>query len=338
MRHHTLWFAWLLLICTLNQGQAGTLDDVKGRGTLRCGVNGHLPGLSLKDANGAWSGLDVDFCRAVAAAVLGKADKVTFVALNNSERFDALRQGEVDLLSRNTTWTLSRDLDLGISFVGILYHDGQGFMVPREKDIRSVMELGHKRICAVSGSTGPGNAKSFFARNRMQLELVSVDDLGAAKAAYLAGKCDAITTDHSQLHALRTEMADPDAHRILPEVISKEPLSPAVPQGDTVWFDIVRWTLFVLIDAEELGISSGNVDEARRVAESAEVKGLLDLAGSTANMLGVEPGWTYRVIKQVGNYAEVFDRNVGSQSPLKIKRGLNALWQNGGILYAPPAR
>jgi general L-amino acid transport system substrate-binding protein len=338
MRQRTPWLAGLLLICAINPAHAGSLDDVKARGTLRCGVNGELPGLSHKDAKGAWHGLDVDFCRAVAAATLGKAEKVEFVPLSNSDRFDALRQGEVDLLSRNTTWTLSRDLDLGMAFVGILYHDGQGFMVPRATNILSVMELSRKRICAVEDSTSPGNAEAFFTRNRMQLELVPVKDADASKAAYLAGKCDAITADHAQLHALRTELGEAHANRILPEVISKEPLSPAVRQGDHVWFDIVRWTLFLLIDAEEAGIDSSNVDEARMLAKTAEVRGLLDVDGKTAHMLGVEPGWSYRVIKQVGNYAEIFERNLGDQSPLKIKRGLNALWRDGGILYAPPAR
>jgi len=341
MRHPTPWLAGLLLIgalnLTLSPAGAATLDDVKARGSLRCGVNGELPGLSYKDAKGAWSGLDVDFCRAVAAATLGDANKVEFVPLNNSDRFDALREGEVDLLSRNTTWTLSRDLDLGMAFVGILYHDGQGFMVSRASNALSVMELSRKRICAIEDSTSPANAEAFFTRNRMQLELVLVKDIDAAKAAYAAGKCDAITSDHSQLYALRTELDDPHAHRILPEIVSKEPLSPAVRQGDQVWFDIVRWTLFLLIDAEELGIDSTNVEGARTLAKTAEARGLLDLDGKTARMLGVEPGWSYRVIKQVGNYAEVFDRNLGNQSPLKVKRGLNALWRDGGILYAPPA-
>jgi general L-amino acid transport system substrate-binding protein len=341
MRHPTPWLAGLLLIgalnLTLSPAGAATLDDVKARGSLRCGVNGELPGLSYKDAKGVWSGLDVDFCRAVAAATLGDANKVEFVPLNNSDRFDALREGEVDLLSRNTTWTLSRDLDLGMAFVGILYHDGQGFMVSRASNALSVMELSRKRICAIEDSTSPANAEAFFTRNRMQLELVLVKDIDAAKAAYVAGKCDAITSDHSQLYALRTELDDPHAHRILPEIVSKEPLSPAVRQGDQVWFDIVRWTLFLLIDAEELGIDSTNVEGARTLAKTAEARGLLDLDGKTARMLGVEPGWSYRVIKQVGNYAEVFDRNLGNQSPLKVKRGLNALWRDGGILYAPPA-
>jgi general L-amino acid transport system substrate-binding protein len=338
MRHIPLWSASLLLVGALSQAGAATLDDVKARDTLRCGVNGELPGLSHKDANGVWTGLDVDFCRAVAAAVLGKADKVTFVPLNNSDRFDALRQGEVDLLSRNTTWTLSRDLDLGMAFVGILYHDGQGFMVPRGTNTLSAVELSRKKICAIEDSTSPANAQAFFTRNRMQLELVLVKDADASKAAYLAGKCDAITADHSQLHSLRAEMGEAHAQRILPEIISKEPLSPAVRSADQVWFDIVRWTLFTLINAEEAGVDSTNADAARHLAKTEEVRRLLDVDGQSAGMIGLEPGWSWRIIKQVGNYAEVFARNLGDQSQLKIKRGLNALWRDGGILYAPPAR
>ena len=338
MRPLTLWSASLVLIGFLTQAGAATLDDVRARGTLRCGVNGEVPGLSHKDAAGLWTGLDVDFCRAVAAAILGNADKVTFVPLNNSDRFDALREGEVDLLSRNTTWTLSRDLDLGMAFVGILYHDGQGFMVPRGSNILSAVELSRKKVCAIEDSTSPANAEAFFTRNRMQLELVLTKDANASKEAYLAGKCDAITGDHSQLHSLRAEMGEAHAQRILPEVISKEPLSPAVRRGDQTWFDIVRWTLFVMINAEETGVSSANADAVRQLAKTEEVRRLLDVDGQSAGMLGLEPGWSWRIVKQVGNYAEVFDRNLGDQSPLKIKRGLNALWRDGGILYSPPTR
>lgn len=338
MRPLALWSASLVLIGFLTQAGAATLDDVRARGTLRCGVNGEVPGLSHKDAAGLWTGLDVDFCRAVAAAVLGNADKVTFVPLNNSDRFDALREGEVDLLSRNTTWTLSRDLDLGMAFVGILYHDGQGFMVPRGSNILSAVELSRKKVCAIEDSTSPANAEAFFTRNRMQLELVLTKDANASKEAYLAGKCDAITGDHSQLHSLRAEMGEAHAQRILPEVISKEPLSPAVRRGDQTWFDIVRWTLFVMINAEETGVSSANADAVRQLAKTEEVRRLLDVDGQSAGMLGLEPGWSWRIVKQVGNYAEVFDRNLGDQSPLKIKRGLNALWRDGGILYSPPTR
>jgi general L-amino acid transport system substrate-binding protein len=317
---------------------ASTIDSMKQRGTLRCGVGGDIPGLSYKDDKGGWRGLDVDFCRAVAAAALGDADKVTFVPLSNAERLDALRQGRIDLLARNTTWTLTRDVGHGIRFAGILYYDGQGFMVPRSSGLMSALELGGMRICALSNATSPDNARRYFMRNRMALELVLFPDITSAKEAYLAGKCNAITTDQSQLHALSSTLDEPRAQRILPEVISKEPLSPAVRVGDDQWLDLVRWTLFVLIDAEEQGIHLANVDRAREEAKAEDIRQLLDLDGKTAKGLGVDPGWGFRIIKSVGNYAEVFERNLGNQSPLKIKRGLNALWRDGGILYAPPAR
>jgi general L-amino acid transport system substrate-binding protein len=338
MRNAVRWLLAIALAGALIQTSAGTLDSVKARGTLRCGVGGDIPGLSYKDEKGSWSGLDVDFCRAVAAAALDDGEKVELIPLSNAERLDALREGRIDLLARNTTWTLLRDVGHGMSFVGILYYDGQGFMVPRSSKLMSTLELDGKRICSLSNSTSLDNARRYFTRNRMTMNLVTFDGLAAAKDAYLDGKCDAITTDQSQLHALRSTLDDPRAQRILPEVISKEPLSPAVRKGDERWFDLVRWTLYVLIDAEEQGIDSTNVDRAREEAKAQDTRLLLDVDGQTAKQLGVEPGWSYRIIKTVGNYAEVFERNLGSQSPLKIKRGLNALWRDGGILYAPPAR
>jgi general L-amino acid transport system substrate-binding protein len=282
--------------------------------------------------------LDVDFCRAVAAAVLGDQEKVEYVPLGPEERLTALNEGRIDLLARNTTWTLSRDLGNGMTFAGILYHDGQGFMVPRDSGLLSTLELGGKRICVLAGSTSPGNARRYFTRNRMDLQLETFDSLGEAMQAYLDGKCDALTSDQSQLFSLRTTLEDPGAHRILGEVISKEPLGPAVRKGDTRWLDIVRWTLFLLIDAEEMGIDSANADRAREQAKGEETRLLLDVDGRTAKLLGLEPGWSHRVIRQVGNYSEVFERNLGAHSPRKIKRGLNALWRDGGLLYAPPAR
>jgi general L-amino acid transport system substrate-binding protein len=329
--------AALTLVLSL-PAKAGTLEDVKARGVLRCGVNGEVPGLSYKDDKGNWSGLDVDFCRAVAAAVLGHKDKLELVPVSTANRLDVLREGEVDLLSRNTTWTLSRDLDNDIVFVGTLYYDGQGFMVRRETNTLSALELSGKSVCAVSDTTGPENAQSYFARNRMVLELKLFPDLKKATQAYLNKACYALTTDQSQLHAVRGELGDTAAHRILPEVISKEPLSPAVRRDDWRWFDIVRWTLFTLIDAEEAGIDSNNVDMARARAQTDAIRLLLDADGTTAGLLGLQKGWSARVIGQVGNYAEIFERNLGSGSALKIKRGLNALWRDGGILYAPPAR
>lgn len=339
MRTAVRWLLGIVLAGGLFQtAVADTLEDVKGRGALRCGVNGALPGLSYKDDAGNWSGLDVDFCRAVAAAVLGEKGKVELIPLGLDERLTALREGRIDLLARNTTWTLSRDLGNGMTFAGILYHDGQGFMVPRGADPMTVLDLGGKSICALEASTSPENAKRYFTRHRMELELRTYESLDAAKEAYLEGECDALTSDQSQLFSLRTTMEDPGAHRILGEVISKEPLSPAVRKGDARWLDIVRWTLFVLIDAEEMGIDSANADRAREQAKGEETRLLLDADGNTAGLLGLEPGWSHRVVKQVGNYGEIFERNLGSQSALQIKRGLNALWRDGGLLYAPPAR
>jgi len=339
MRTLAAWLIGFLFASMLStRAPAGTLEEVTARGSLRCGVDGGVPGLSYRDQGGRWSGLDVDFCRAVAAAVLGDKDKLEPIALTLAERLDALRQGRVDLLARNTTWTLSRDLAHGMSFVGILYHDGQGFLVPRHPEILSALDLGGKRVCVLAETTGPDNARRFFLRHRMEVTLAPYPDLEAAKEAYLAGTCDALSDDQTQLFSLRTTLEDPGAHRILGEVISKEPLGPAVRKGDARWFDIVRWTLFLMIDAEELGIDSTNLERVRNEAQATETRVLLDLDGKTAVLLGLEPEWGLRILRQVGNYGEIFERNLGSGSPLAIKRGLNALWRDGGILYAPPAR
>lgn len=339
MRNAIRWLLPILLAWgTAQTAVADTLGDVKARGSLRCGVNGLVPGLSHRDETGRWSGLDVDFCRAVAAATLGDSEKIELIPLGLKDRFAALSEGRIDLLVRNTTWTLSRDLEHGMTFTGILYFDGQGFMVRRDTEILSSLGLGGRNLCALAGSTGPDNAKRYFTRNRMELKLETFDDLDAAKQAYLEGRCQVLTSDQSQLHSLRTTLEDPRAHRILPEVISKEPLAPAVRKGDAAWFDIVRWTLHVLIDAEEIGVSSSNVERAAELAAREDTRLLLDADGRTAALLGLDPGWSGRLIAQVGNYAEIFERNLGAQSPLKIKRGLNALWRDGGLLYAPPAR
>jgi len=336
------WLAALVFLGALPLTQAttraDTLQDVKARGVLRCGVDGTLPGLSFKDSAGNWSGLDVDFCRALAAAVLGHRDRLELVPTPSTTRFAALREGRVDLLSRNTTWTLARDTAPDIGFVATLYHDGQGFMVSRDTSTLSARELSRKPVCAVAGSTGPNDARSYFARNGMELDLKAFPDIGGATKAYLDGACYALTTDHSQLHALRAAMGGENAQRILPEVISKEPLAPAVRNGDDRWFNIVRWTLFTLINAEEAGVTSANADATRARARTGELRLLLDVDGETGKLLGLDPGWSYRIIDQVGNYGEVFERNLGEGSALKIKRGLNALWRDGGVLYAPPIR
>ncbi len=340
MRLAVRWLFGVLLASGLvvQSVAAGTLEDIKSRGTLRCGVNGLVPGLSFKDDAGQWSGLDTDFCRAVAAAVLGDSTKVEFIPLGLDDRLTALSEGRIELLARNTTWTLSRDLGKGMTFTGILYFDGQGFIVPRAAELLTTLGLSGRSICALAGTTSAENARRYFTRHRMDLELVTYDSITAAKQAYLEGKCEALTSDQSQLHSLRATLDNPRDHRILPEVISKEPLSPAVRKGDAVWFDIVRWTLNIMIDAEEKGIDSSNVGRASEQAKSEDTRLLLDVEGHTAALLGLEPGWSQRIIAQVGNYAEVFDRNLGMQSALKIKRGLNALWRDGGLLYAPPAR
>lgn len=335
---HTMRCLCALLLATALPAGADTLDDVRARGELRCGVNGKVPGLSYQDADGDWSGIDVDLCRAVAAAALGSAEKVSFVPLTTAERFAALRDGRIDLLSHNTTWTEERDLTEGVSFAGILYFDGQGFMVPRATNTLSTLELNKARICAIEGTTSVDNARRYFTRHQMQMEILLYPDLERARDAYLAGKCTTLTTDHSQLHALRATLAQPAAQRILPEVISKEPLGPAVRKGDTRWLDLVRWTLFTLIDAEELGITQANVITAKARATSDDVQTLLDIDGATGRALGVEPGWGYRALLAVGNYGEVFERNLGAASGLGIKRGLNALWRDGGLQYAPPSR
>ncbi|WP_295458712.1 amino acid ABC transporter substrate-binding protein [uncultured Thiodictyon sp.] len=342
MKQHSRWLAALIFLAVLPltpaPASADTLQDVKARGVLRCGVNGAVPGLSFKDAQGNWSGLDVDFCRAVAAAVLGHKDKLDLVPIPNSERFDALGEGRVDLMSENATWNLSRDLAKGIIFVATLYYDGQGFMVQRSTSTMSARELSGKPICTSAESTSPGDARTYFARNRMEFDLREFADIKAATKAYLSGTCYALTSDLSELYAMRAGLAGENAHRILPEIISKEPLAPAVRRGDDRWFDIVRWTLFTLINAEEAGVDSTNVDAVRGRARADDVQMLLDVDGRTGKLLGLDPGWSYRVISQVGNYAEVFERNLGTGSPLKIARGFNALWRDGGILYAPPAR
>lgn len=326
----------LLLLILAQATAASTLEEVRKRDNLRCGVNGSVPGLSsFQESGGTWSGLDTDICRAVAAATLGDAQKVTFVPLSNQDRLNALKQNRVDVLARNTTWTLGRDTEMGIHFVGVSYYDGQGLMVPKAKGLHSVLELDDASICVQSGTTSIDNIKRFFTFNRMGVKLVPFDSAEAARQAYLAGDCDAVTSDQSQLYALRDSLSDPSAHRILPEVISKEPLSPAVRAGDDQWFDIVRWTLFALIDAEELGISSKNVEQVRSQAKNPSIRGFLGLEGNTGAGMGLNANWGYDIIRQVGNYAEIFDHNL---RPLGIKRGLNALWRDGGLLYAPPIR
>jgi general L-amino acid transport system substrate-binding protein len=314
---------------------AATLDDVRKRNSLRCGVNGDMAGLSQKQSDGRWSGMDVDICRAAAAAVLGDAERVEYVPLDNQQRLDALAQDKIDLLARNTTWTLSRDTAHGMNFVATSYFDGQGLMVRRDKGHRSVLELDGASVCVQAHTTSLSNVQRFFTMNRMKIKIIPQASAAAQRQAYEAGECDALSSDQSQLYAIRNELKAPSAHEILPEIISKEPLGPAVRKGDGQWADIVRWTLFALIEAEEQGISSVNVEQAREQATNPVIQGFLGTRGDIGGAMGLDAQWAYRVISQVGNYGEVFERNLGS---LGIKRGLNALWRDGGLLFAPPVR
>ena len=320
---------------------AATLDDVKAKGEVACGVHTGLQGFAAPNDQGEWSGFDADFCRAVAAAVFNDADKVRFVPTNATERFTALQSGEIDLLARNTTWTLSRDTSLGFNFTGVNYYDGQGFMINASKlpGINSALQLSGAAVCVQTGTTTELNLADYFAANNMQYNPVVFQGFDETNAAYEAGRCDAYTTDQSGLYALRLTLANPDEHVVLPEIISKEPLGPAVRQGDDQWFDIVKWTLFALIQAEELGITQANVEEMKG-SDNPDIRRILgqEADSKIGEVLGLETEWVANVIAGVGNYGEVFERNIGQGSPLKIARGLNGLWTKGGIQYAPPLR
>lgn len=316
---------------------APTLDAVKQRGYLKCGVSQGLPGFSTPDAKGQWAGLDVDFCRAVAAAVLGDAGKVRYTALSSKERFTALQSGEIDLLSRNTTWTLSRDTELGFNFAGVIYYDGQGFMVRKDLGVKSVGELDGATVCTNAGTTTELNLADWFNAHGMSYRPVVFEKSDEVAAAYDAGRCDAYTTDRASLYAQRIKLKEPDAHVILPELISKEPLGPLVRQGDDQWFNIVQWTLFALIAAEEFGLTSENVEQQRKASKNPEVRRMLGTGGNSGQGLGLGPEWALTAIRQVGNYGEMFERNLG-RAPLGIERGPNALYTKGGLMYAPPFR
>ncbi|MBO0763935.1 MAG: amino acid ABC transporter substrate-binding protein [Hyphomicrobiaceae bacterium] len=317
--------------------QTKTLDTVKQRGQLVCGVNVGLPGFGAADDKGVWSGLDVDYCKAIAAAVLGDAGKVRYVPTTTKERFTALQSGEIDVLNRNTTWTISRDSSLGLSFAGVNYYDGQGFMVKKAAGVKSGKELGGATICVQTGTTTELNLADFFRINNLQYKPLVFEKMDEALRAYQANRCDAFTTDASQLYAVRLLTSNPDEHIVLPDIISKEPLGPAVRQGDSQWFTIVRWVHFALLNAEELNVTQANVDEMLN-STHPDVKRLLGKEGDFGKGLGLDNDWAYRAVKQVGNYGEVFERNVGSGSRLKIDRGLNGLWTKGGLQYAPPIR
>ena len=317
---------------------AATLDDVRERGTLNCGVSTGLVGFAAPDANGEWNGFDVAVCRAVAAAVLGDATAVEFVPTTGKTRFTALASGEVDMLARNTTWTFSRDVDLKFTFVGVNYYDGQGFMVPRELGVSSAKDLDGATVCIQTGTTTELNLADFFRTNNISYEPVPIETNAEAQQQYLAGACDVYTTDASGLAATRATFENPGDHVLLPEIISKEPLGPLVRHGDNDWGDIVRWTLNALITAEELGVTSANIEELSNGTNNPEINRLLGTEGTLGEMLGLDAEWAKRAIMAGGNYGEIFAGNIGESTPIGLARGLNAQWTDGGLLYSPPFR
>jgi general L-amino acid transport system substrate-binding protein len=317
--------------------EAATLDTVKQRGTLACGVNQGLAGFAAPDAGGKWAGFDVDFCRAVAAAIFGDAEKVDYVPLSVGERFDALAGGKVDILSRNSTWTMSRETGLGLTFVGVTYYDGQGFMLPRAKGAIGALELGGSKVCVQASTTSEANLVDFFATNNMAYEPVVTGSAAESLKAYQDGRCNVISSDMSQLYAERLRLADRDEHLILPDAISKEPLGPAVRGDDPKWAMLVKWVHFALLNAEELGVGLDTV-EAARSSTKPDVRRLLGGEGSFGEDMGLTKDWAANILKSVGNYGDIYDRNLGSGSELGIPRGLNQLWSLGGIQYAPPIR
>lgn len=315
-----------------------TLDAVKKKGVVQCGVSDGLPGFSYVDAQGRYLGIDVDVCRAVAAAVFGDASKVKYSPLTAKERFTALQSGEVDVLSRNTTWTSSRDSAMGLNFTGVTYYDGQGFLVNKSLGVASAKELDGATVCVQAGTTTELNLSDYFRSNGLKYTPITYDTSDESAKSLESGRCDVLTSDQSQLYAQRIKLAQPDEYVVLPEVISKEPLGPLVRQGDEEWFDIVRWTLFAMLNAEELGVDSKNVERIAKETKNPDVARLLGTEGEYGKDLQLPRDWAVRIVKQVGNYAEIFDRNVGAGSELKIERGLNALWNQGGVQYAPPVR
>jgi len=321
-----------------SSANAGTLEDVRAKGFIQCGVSQGVPGFSNPDDDGNWSGIDVDVCRAVAAAVFGDASKVKYSGLTAKARFTALSSGEIDILSRNTTWTMTRDTQLGLNFAGVNYYDGQGMMVPVALGVSTASELDGANICTNTGTTTELNITDFFRMNGMGFNLVAFEKADDVVAAYDAGRCDVYTTDRSALAAQRTKLTDPDAHMVLPEIISKEPLGPVVRQGDDVWFNIVKWSLNAMINAEEMGITSDNINKLTYNKTTPAEARFIGKEGTFGKELGLSDDWAYQIIKQVGNYEESYERNVGPNTPVKLARGVNALWSNGGILYAPPIR
>jgi general L-amino acid transport system substrate-binding protein len=325
----------LAVLATPAFAQQSTLDSVRSKGYVQCGVNTGVAGFSAPDSKGVYKGIDVDICRAVAAAVFGDNTKVRYTPLTAQQRFTALQSGEVDILSRNTTWTITRDTSLGLNFVGINYYDGQGFMVHRRLNVKSAKQLNGATVCVQPGTTTELNLSDYFRSNKMTFKPVVIEKLDEVLSAYFAGRCDVFSTDQSGLIALRaSRAAKPDEHVILPEIISKEPLGPAVRHGDDRWFDIVKWSLFAMIEAEELAVSSKNIDEQAKSANPS-IQRFAGATGDIGKMLGLDNKWALNIVKQVGNYGESFDANL---KPLGFERGLNRLWNQGGLMYAPPIR
>ncbi len=326
-----------VFVCHTAAATPSTLELIKRRGHIKCGVNFGLPGFSSTNKKGTWQGIDVDFCRALSAAVLGDAKKVKFTPLSAKERFTALQSGEIDVLSRNTTWTISRDVSLGLDFVGVTYYDGQGFMIRKDAGVKSAKELDGATVCVNLGTTTELNLADYFLSQKMTYKIVAFEKNDEVTKAYDAGRCDVLSNDQSGLYATQQILKKPADHMILPEIISKEPLGPSVRQGDDQWADIVRWTLYALLEAEELGISSKNVKELLK-SSNPNIKRLLGVEGSFGKQMGLDPKWAYKVIQQMGNYGQLYEKNLGQQSPLKISRGLNKLWRDGGLHYAMPFR
>lgn len=315
-----------------------TLDAVKKRGNVLCGVNTSAPGFSSADSQGNWRGLDVNICRSVAAAVLGDADKVKYVPLSSPQRFTALQAGEIDMLARNTTWTMTRDATQGSVFVAVSYYDGQGFIVPKEFGIKSAKELDGATVCVQSGTSSEKTLADYFNAHKMSYKTVVFDTTEATQSAFLSGRCQVYTTDMSDLAGMRTLAQDPSKYEILPEVISKEPLGPAVRRGDDEWFQIVRWSFTAMIEAEELGVTQANVDEMKASSNNPNVQRLLGKSDDMGKLIGLDKDWSYRIIKQVGNYGESWNAYFGPKTPLNLPRGLNRLWTDGGLMYANPIR
>ncbi len=320
---------------TLNSYAGTSVEAIKKRGNLKCGVSTGLPGFSSPDSKGNWKGLDVDFCKALSVALFNNTSRVKYVSLNAQQRFTALQSGEIDVLSRNTTNTLSRDTSTGLNFTYPIYFDGQAFMVKKASGVKSAKELNGASVCTQQGTTTELNMADYFRANRMKLRPVVFESNDEGVQAFVKGRCDVLTNDASGLAAERSKFKDPEKYIILPEIISKEPLAPAVRHGDDEWYDIVKWTIFALINAEELGISSKNIDTFKR-SKDPKIKRFLGNTPGVGQNIGLDDKWVYNIISKVGNYGEIFERNVGKETPLKLERAQNALWTNGGLMYSPP--